>query len=116
MKRLCAGLAAGLVIVFVDNVAFQGEVSPIVIVGLLLLVSAGAGFLWGWRGTSAAAAAWLCVPCAHLLKHVLGWPDTIHPNTYTSILLLAGFTLVVSALGLAGGVLLNRSVRAVRAG
>jgi len=31
----------------------------------------------------------------HFVKHVLGLPDTLHPNTYGSILMLAVFSLVV---------------------
>jgi len=38
--------------------------------------------------------AW--VPAAHLAKHVLGLPDTLHPNTYRSIAMLTAFCLVVS--------------------
>jgi len=45
---------------------------------------------------------------AHLVKHVLGLPDTLHPNTYTSILYLAAFTLVVATVGTGSGVLLRR--------
>jgi hypothetical protein len=105
--RLGAGLAAGAAIVFVDNFAFQGEVSPIIIVAMLLAAAAMIGAIWGRRGWVTAAAAWACVPLAHLVKHVLGLPDTLQPNTYTSILYLAAFTLVVSAIGVGCGVLVN---------
>jgi hypothetical protein len=37
---LVAGLVAGAVITYVDNFAFEGEVSPIVIIALLLSSSA----------------------------------------------------------------------------
>ena len=106
--RLGLGLAAGAALVLVDNFAFEGEVSPIVIVALLLAATATAGALWGRRGWIAAAAAWACVPLAHLVKHVLGMPDTLHPNTYTSILLLAAFTLLIALAGAGCGVLLRR--------
>jgi hypothetical protein len=102
------GLAAGAAIAAVDNFAFEGEVSPIVIVALLLAATATAGFLWGRHGPMAAIAAWVCVPLAHLIKHLLGLPDTLHPNTYASILMLAAFTLVVAAIGTGCGVLLGR--------
>jgi len=103
-----AGLAAGAAIATADNFAFEGEVSPIIIVALLLAATAAAGFIWGRHGWVAAIAAWVCVPLAHLIKHVLGLPDTLHPNTYASILMLAGFTLVVAAIGTGCGVLLRR--------
>lgn len=90
--------------VYVDNFAFEGEVSPIVIVAMLLAVTVAVGAAWGRRGWVAAAVAWACVPVAHLVKHVLGLADTLHPNTYASILLLAAFTLLVAILGTGLGV------------
>jgi hypothetical protein len=45
---------------------------------------------------------------AHVVKHVLGLPDTLHPNTYVSILYLAAFTLVVATVGTGCGVLAHR--------
>ena len=105
---LGVGIAAGAAIVYVDNFAFEGEVSPIIIVALLLAATAAAGFIWGRHGWVAAIAAWVCVPLAHLIKHLLGLPDTLHPNTYASILMLAAFTLVVAAIGTGCGVLLGR--------
>jgi len=97
--RLLAGLTAGLVIVWVDHVPSAGEVSPIVVVGLLLAVTTTFGGLWGSRAWPASATAWVSVPLAHVVKHVLGLPDTLHPNTWPSILMLAGFTLLVAGLG-----------------
>lgn len=102
------GLVAGLAIAAVDNFAFGGEVSPIVIVAMLLAATATAGVIWDWRGWVAAAAAWICVPLAHLIKHLLDLPDTMQPNTYASILMLAAFTLAVATIGTGCGVLLRR--------
>jgi hypothetical protein len=111
------GIVAGVAIAAVDNFAFDGEVSPIVIVGLLLAVTAGAGWIWGWRGWLASACAWACVPQAHVVKHLAGLPDTLQPNTYTSILMLAAFTFAVAAIGTGFGVLLRRGTpRTTRAG
>lgn len=106
--RLGVGLAAGVAIALVDNYAFAGEVSPIVIVGLLFAATAAAGAIWGREAWIAAAGVWACVPLAHLVKHVLGWPDTLHPNTYASILKLACFSLVVAMAGTGCGVLARR--------
>ncbi|MBI5463461.1 MAG: hypothetical protein HY966_00730 [Ignavibacteriales bacterium] len=105
---LSVGFFAGVVIAAVDNFAFEGEVSPIVIVGMLFAATASFGAIWSWRGGLATVAAWACVPLAHVAKHVLGLPDTLQPNTYTSILLLAIFTFVVAAIGTGGGVLLRK--------
>ncbi len=104
---LGVGLAAGVIIMYVDNFAFAGEVSPIIIVAMLLVTSAAAGITWGRRGWIAAAATWACVPLAHLIKHVFGLPDTLQPNTYTSIMMLALFTLLVTAVGFGCGMLVH---------
>jgi hypothetical protein len=114
--RLLVGLIAGAVIVFIDNFAFQGEVSPIVIVILLLAATFAAGAAWKWHGWIAAVATWLCVPLVHLVKHLLGLPDTLQPNTYPSILMLAAFTLVISALGLFCGTLVHSLAKGARWG
>jgi hypothetical protein len=106
--RLGDGLAAGAAIAYVDNYAFDGEVSPIIVVAMLVAATAAAGAIWGWHGWVAAAAAWACVPLAHVAKHVLGLPDTMHPNTYASILQLAALSLVVATAGTGCGVLVRR--------
>jgi len=106
--RVVTGLFAGAAIAAVDNFASGGEVSPIVIVALLLAAAGIAGALWGRRGWVAALLAGACVPSAHLARHLLDLPDTLHPNTYASILKLAAFSLAVAFIGLAGGVLLRK--------
>ena len=106
--RLLVGLIAGAVIVFIDNFAFQGEVSPIVIVIMLLVSTITVGTIWKWHAWIAVVTLWICVPMAHVVKHLLDLPDTLHPNTYTSILMLAVFTFVVSAIGFLFGTLINK--------
>jgi hypothetical protein len=108
--RLGVGVAAGVGIAYVDNETFQGEVSPIVIVAMLLGATTTAAIVWGRRSWITVAATWIAVPLVHLVKHVFGLPDTLHPNTYGSILMLAGFTFVVAALGAGAGMLVHRSV------
>ena len=105
------GLVAGLIIAAVDNFAFGGEVSPIVIVLLLIIVTVTSGIKLGWRAWILAFPLWICIPLAHLIKHILGLPDTLHPNTYASILMLAAFTFVVSTVGLLGGVLMRKLIK-----
>jgi hypothetical protein len=106
--RLLVGLILGTIIVTVDNVAFQGEVSPIVIVILLLVATVTVGWLWGWRAWISVAALWAGVPLAHAFKLLLGLPDTLYPNTSASILLLALFTFAVSTTGFLIGVLFHK--------
>jgi len=106
--RFLIGLIAGAIIVFIDNFAFRGEVSPIVIVIMLLISTITVGAIWKWHAWVAAVTVWICVPMTHVVKHLLGMPDTLHPNTYTSILMLAVFTFVISAIGFLFGALINR--------
>ena len=107
VRLASAGLAAGAAIVWVDNFAFGGEVSPIVIVVLLLVATTVFAATWGRSGAIAAALTWMCIPLAHVIKHALGLPDSLHPNTYLSILMLGGFTLLVAAIGTGAGMLIH---------
>ena len=109
--RVGIGLIAGAGIAAVDNFAFGGEVSPIVIVGMLLVFGVAVGMLWGGRAAIAAAVAWVWLPMAHVLKHLMRLPDTIHPNTYASLLKLGAFTFIVTAIGLGFGMACRRLSR-----
>jgi hypothetical protein len=109
--RSLVGLLAGAAIVAVDNFAFEGEVSPVVIAAMLLVATLAMGIAWGRGAWAAGFITAACIPLAHLVKHVLGLPDTLHPNTYTSIAWLAVFTLVVATVGTSTGVILYRMGR-----
>jgi len=102
------GFVLGAAVAAVDNFAFHGEVSPIIIVAMLIVLTAIVGWIWGWRGWPASIATWAWVPLAHLVKHALDLPDTLHPNTYISILMLAVFTFIVTTIGTGCSVLLHR--------
>jgi hypothetical protein len=108
-RQTIYGALLGTLVVFVDNVAFEGEVSPIIIGAMLLMGTALVGTLWGWGGWYASGIAWICVPMAHMIKYLLGLPETLHPNTYASILRLAAFTLALSLIGTGVGVLLRKA-------
>ena len=108
---LCAGFLAGAAIAAVDNFAFGGEVSPIVIVGMLLTAAAAVGIIWGLRGIVAAGMVWVWLPLAHVVKHAFAFPDTIQPNTYASILKLGISSFAVTGMGLAFGISLRRLFR-----
>jgi hypothetical protein len=113
--HLGVGIVSGAAIVYIDNCAFEGEASPIIIVAMLLVVTALAGAWWGRGGWVSAAITWAFIPLAHIVKHVFGLPDTLNPNTYASILFLGAFTLVVATCGTGCGVLLHKlSVGSVR--
>jgi hypothetical protein len=106
-------LALGVAIAAVDNFAFRGEASPIFIFGLLLIATALIGFAWRSRPWLPAAILWACIPSAHLIKHAIGLPDTIQPNTYPSILKLAVATLAVAVVGTACGMAAGGRKKAV---
>jgi hypothetical protein len=112
--RLDFGIASGVAIALVDNFASGGEVSPVVVVALLLAASAASGALWGWSGWPAAAIVWAAVPAPHVVKLAIGLTDTLHPNTWASIAQLAGFTAVVVAIGAGGGALLRAGLASRR--
>lgn len=111
--RIGVAVALGAAIAAVDNFAFGGETSPIVIFGLLLIATASIGFGWRQRGWLPAAILWACIPAAHLIKHGLGLPDTIQPNTYASIFKLAAVTLAVAVAGTACGMAVGGRTKAV---
>ncbi|MGC1459457.1 MAG: hypothetical protein WA825_14370 [Steroidobacteraceae bacterium] len=97
------GTVVGVIIASIDNFAFGGEVSPILILGMLLVATAVAGYFWGIRCAPAVMLIWIFVPALHLVNLGLGLPDTLHPRTYGSALKLAAFTAVVAVIGAAGG-------------
>jgi len=105
--RLGFGIVCGAAIAIVDNFASQGEVSPVVVVAMLLAATATGGAMWGWSSWPAAAIVWVCVPAPHVARHALGLADTIHPNTWASIAQLAAFALLVVGIGTGGGILLH---------
>jgi len=74
----------------------------------LLAAAGAAGAAWGRLGIVAAALAWAWVPGAHAAQRALGLPDTLHPNTWGSILKLATFALAVTAVGTGSGLLVRR--------
>ena len=102
-RKLGIAVVIGLAIAGVDNIVAGGEVSPIVIVIALFVTSAVLGTLTPVGSLLYALAVWLPVPLVHLIKHLLRLPDTLHPNTYSSILSLGLFTLAVSLVGMACG-------------
>ena len=99
--------ACGAAIAAVDNFAAGGEVSPIVTVALLLVASIAVSVGWSRRRWVCAFLVWIWLPMAHVVKHVLSLPDTMHPNTYTSIFLLGVFSLVVTIAGTGFGMIVR---------
>jgi hypothetical protein len=103
--RFLSGALVGMAIAAVDNFAFGGEVSPIVIVLLLATATCVFGAIWSRRGWISTLGTWICLPLIHLVKYVFGLPDTLHPNTFTSIAMLGMFSLAVACIGQLSGTL-----------
>ena len=112
--RIGFGIACGTAIALVDNLASGGEVSPVVVVVLLLATSVTGGALWGLSGWPAAAIVWAAVPAPHVVKLAVGLEDTLHPATWASIGQLAAFTAFVVACGTAVGALLHAGLASRR--
>lgn len=104
---IMAGSLAGLATAYVDNVAFQGEVSPVVVVAMIFITTAVAGFFWRNHGGIAALIIWICVPGVHVMKRLLGMRDTLYPHTWLSVFKLALFSLLVAIAGFGAGLLLR---------
>lgn len=105
--RLATGLLMGMIITLFDNLLYEGEVSTIVIAMILLIATVTFGVMWGLSGWIAATATWVWVPGTHFVLRVFGLPDTLHPNTFSSIAKLAAFSLLVSSFGLVCGIVLR---------
>lgn len=101
--RLLTGFVIGAGVAAVDNFAVHGEVSPIIIVAMLLAVAAAIGSLWDSAGFISALLTWAWLPLTHIVKHIYGMPDTLYPNTYQSIAMLAAFSAMVTCVGFAVG-------------
>lgn len=106
------GLAAGLVVAAVDLYAAGGRVPPVVIVALQIAASGAVGGLWGWLAWPGALAVAAPQPAVHVIRHALGWPDAISPNTWDAIGMMALFALAVAGAGFAAGAVLRAAVAA----
>lgn len=109
-RQIVIGIVVGLTISIIDNYAFKGEVSPTVIVIMLLAASGFSGLLFGWDGWFTVFVMWLFIPGTHLIKYFFNLPDTLHPDTLNSIIKLGIFSFVVSAVGFGTGVMVRRFI------
>jgi hypothetical protein len=108
LLRPTVGLLIGAVLVYLDGYAFSGETGPIVTIGCLLVATVSLSLTWSTGAWVAASIAWVMLPLGHVIKHSLGIPDTIQPNTYISIAGLAAVTLIAATLGGGLGLLIRQ--------
>ena len=105
--KYVAAVIIGLIISAVDNYAFGGEITPMVIILLLLLATSGMSVIVNTKAYLISIIIWFFLPAVHLIKHLCGLSDSIQPNTIKSILLLALFTFAISQIGF----LIGRGIR-----
>ena len=101
----------GLLIAALDRASLFGDDSAQFTLFLWLLSSGLLGFVrplrpWLW---AALIGPWLSL--TNLVLHVLGLPGSIHPDTYTTILILLPLSLAVCSLGAYGGASVRRALR-----
>jgi hypothetical protein len=100
----------GLFTAAVDKAAPFGDDSSMLTVLLWLLFSGVMGFSvprrpWRW---ALVLGPWTAL--LHLVVHALGLADSIHPNTYATILILVPVSLAACCLGAYGGAMARRLV------
>jgi hypothetical protein len=105
--KYVAAVIIGLIISAVDNYAFGGEITPMVVILLLLLSTSGMSVIVNAKAYLISIIIWFFLPAVHLIKHIFGLSDTIEPNTYQSILLLALVTFLICQIGF----LVGRGIR-----
>lgn len=109
-KQIVIGLIIGLTISVIDNYAFKDELSPVVLVLMLLTVSGFSGLLFGWHGWFTVFIIWLFVPATNFIKYIFDLKSTLHPNTINSILKFTLFSFAITVIGFAIGVILRRFI------
>jgi hypothetical protein len=100
----------GLLIALLDRASLFGDDSAQFTVFLWLLCSGLLGFArprrpWLW---AVLIGPWLSL--TNLVLHVLGQPGSVHPNAYTTILILLPISLAVCSVGAYGGALVRRAL------
>ena len=93
----------GLLTAVADIAAPFGDDSSKLTLLLWLFFSGSLGFAmprspWRW---ALLVGCW--VSLGHLVVHVLGFPDSIHPNTYATIVILIPVSLAVCSVAAYGG-------------
>ena len=96
-------------IAYLDAV-FKSDDAPMVILALWILAGGALGIMGPFKPWRWAVVVALGVPAIHLIRHALGLPDNIHPNTYVSILLVGVVGLCAVLAGAYGGAFARSSL------
>jgi hypothetical protein len=107
--KYISAIVIGLFISALDNCAFGGEISPVIVIMLLFLFCAGMAFIVNTYAYLISIIIWIFLPLVHFINHLLGFTDSIQPNTYQSIFLLALVTFAVSQIGFVVGRIIRKT-------
>lgn len=100
-----AAIILGLVIAYVDLFADRGEISPAVVLFLLLI----AGAIHRKFSLLLAVLTAVSLPAVHLALHVAGRKTTLQPDTVTSILMIGAVSACAATIGVLIGAAARRT-------
>ncbi len=99
----------GVVITCVDLFADKGEISPVVVLLLLLIAGGIVGAIHSHFSLALAVLTAICLPATHLTLHFMGHKTTLQPDTVPSILMVGVVSLCAAALGVRLGAGVRRA-------
>ncbi len=99
----------GLCIVLVDLFADGGEISPAVVLLLLLIAGAIVGAIHSRLSLWLALLISISLPAVRLILHLLGYKTTLQPDTVASILMVGAVALCVASIGVLIGAVARRA-------
>lgn len=100
----------GLVVVCVDLFADRGEISPAVVLVLILIAGAIVGAIHGRFSLVLAVLTAVSLPAIHLALHLAGRKTTLQPDTVTSILMVGLVAVCAATIGVLIGAAARRTV------
>ena len=102
-------IVLGLIIVCVDLFADRGEISPAVVLALLLSAGAIVGAIHKRFSVLLAVLTAVSLPGIHLALHLAGRKTTLQPDTVTSILMVGVVAVCAATIGVLIGAAARRT-------
>ncbi len=102
-------IVLGLIIVCVDLFADRGEISPAVVLALLLGAGAIVGAIHKRFSVLLAVLTAVSLPGIHLALHLAGRKTTLQPDTVTSILMVGVVAVCAATIGVLIGAAARRT-------
>ena len=104
-----AAIILGLAIACGDLFADRGEISPAVVLFLLLIAGAIVGAIHGRFSLVLAVLTAISLPGIHLALHLAGRKTTLQPDTVTSILMVGVVAVCAATIGVLIGAAARRT-------